>query len=144
MKKIILALLILGGFAACKSKTKATASSTTVQTPSIAWLGDANLKQAKTQATASGKPIFVDIGTEWCGYCKKMKKSIFTNSAVASAMNAGFVPLSLDGERGDGRSLVAKLGITGFPTQLILDAKGNVLKKNVGYLDASELVVFLK
>jgi thiol:disulfide interchange protein len=143
MKKIILALFILGGFAACKSKTKAI---TATKTPaaSIAWLSETNLEQAKTQAIASGKSVFVDIGTDWCGYCKKMKRNIYTNNAVASAINAGFVPLSLDGERGDGRALVSKLGITGFPTQLILDSKGNVLKKNIGYLNIKQLLAFLK
>jgi thiol:disulfide interchange protein len=142
MKKIILALLLLGGFAACKSKTKAISANTIVPKERITWLNNTNLAQAK--AEASGRPIFVDIGAVWCGYCKKMKKDVFTEDAVISAINAGFVTLSLDGEKGDGKALVSKLGIAGFPTQLILDAEGNVLKKNTGYMDTPKLLAFLK
>ena len=100
--------------------------------------------KVKQKAVEAGKPIFVDIGADWCGYCKKMKKNIFTNDAVSNAMNSGFVPVSLDGEKGDGAELVSKLGINGFPTQLILDSKGNVIKRNTGYLDTKGLLAFLK
>lgn len=143
MKKVIIVLLVIGGFAACKSKLNTT-EATTQAAQAISWLSEANLEKAQAQAAESGKPVFVDIGAEWCGYCKKMKKNIFTDNVVASAMNAGFVPLSLDGEKGDGQALVSKLGINGFPAQLILDSKGNVLKKNIGYLNAEGLLAFLK
>jgi len=141
MRNIILAILVAAGFTACKSKSTAT---TAPVNQDIAWLSEATLDQAKTESAKTGKPIFVDLSAVWCGYCKKMKKSVFTNQAVASAMNKGFVSLALDGEQGDGKALVAKLGISGFPTQLLLDSDGNVIKKNTGYLKSEELLAFLK
>ena len=71
-------------------------------------------------------------------------KNVYTDEAVAQAMNAGFIPLALDGEKSDGAELVSTLGINGFPTLLILDAQGNVLKKNTGYLEPKQLLAFLK
>jgi thioredoxin 1 len=65
------------------------------------------------------------------GIVKKMKKNVY----VARAMNADYVPLALDGEKSEGAKLVSKLGINGFPTLLILDAQGSVLKRNTGYLN---------
>ncbi|MFB1012715.1 MAG: thioredoxin family protein [Bacteroidia bacterium] len=141
MKKIILILILGVGFASCKSTTK---TKNTTAANSISWARTATLAEAKQSATEAGKPIFVDLSTVWCGYCKKMKRNVYTNAAVAQAMNAGFIPLALDGEKSDGAELVSKLGINGFPTLLILDAQGNVLKKKTGYLDAQQLIAFLK
>ena len=129
------------GFASCKSTTKTT---NTTAANSISWSSSSMLAEAKHSATETGKPIFVDVSTAWCGYCKKMMKNVYTDEAVAQAMNAGFIPLALDGEKSDGAELVSKLGINGFPTLLILDAQGNVLKKKTGYLDAQQLIAFLK
>jgi len=129
------------GFASCKSTTKTT---DTTAANSISWASTTTLAEAKQSATEAGKPIFIDVSTVWCGYCKKMKKNVYTDAAVAQAMNADYIPLALDGEKSDGAELVSKLGINGFPTLLILDAQGNVLKKNTGYLDAQQLIAFLK
>ena len=129
------------GFASCKSTPKTT---DTTAANSISWASTATLAEAKQSATEAGKPIFVDVSAVWCGYCKKMKKNVYTDTAVAQAMNAGFIPLALDGEKSDGAELVSTLGINGFPTLLILDAQGNVLKKNTGYLDAKQLIAFMK
>jgi thioredoxin 1 len=141
MKKIILILMLGVGFVSCKSTAKTT---NTTAANSISWSSSSTLAEAKQSATEAGKPIFVDLSTVWCGYCKKMKKNVYTNAAVAQAMNAGFIPLALDGEKSDGAELVSALGINGFPTLLILDAQGNVIKKNTGYLDAEQLIAFLK
>lgn len=129
------------GFASCKSTPKTTDTRTA---NSISWSSTATLAEAKQSATEAGKPIFVDLSTVWCGYSKKMKKNLYPDAAVAQAMNAGFIPLALDGEKSDGAELVSTLGINGFPTLLILDAQGNVLKKNTGYLDAQQLIAFMK
>jgi thioredoxin 1 len=141
MKKIILILILGVGFASCKSTTK-TIDITAAN--SISWSSTATLADAKQSATEAGKPIFVDLSAVWCGYCKKMKKNVYTDAAVAQAMNAGYIPLALDGEKSEGAELVSTLGINGFPTLLILDAQGSVLKKNTGYLDAEQLIAFLK
>lgn len=129
------------GFASCKSTSKTI---DTTAANSISWSSSSTLAEAKQSATEAGKPIFVDLSTVWCGYCKKMKRNVYTNAAVAQAMNAGFIPLALDGEKSEGAELVSTLGINGFPTLLILDAQGNVIKKNTGYLDAQQLIAFLK
>jgi thioredoxin 1 len=141
MKKIFLILILGVGFASCKSTTKTI---DTTAANSISWSSTATLADAKQSATEAGKPIFVDLSAVWCGYCKKMKKNVYTDAAVAQAMNAGYIPLALDGEKSEGAELVSKLGINGFPTLLILDAQGNALKKNTGYLDAEQLIAFLK
>jgi len=47
------------------------------------------------------KKIFIDVFTEWCGWCKKMDMDTFTNPVIIEYMNKTFVCVKLDAERKD-------------------------------------------
>lgn len=89
------------------------------------------LQQAKT----SGKLVFVDCYTDWCGPCKYMAANTFTDPAVASMFNAQFINYKLDMEKGEGVDFAKKYAIRAFPTLLFLDGEGNMVHAAVGGLD---------
>ena len=45
------------------------------------------------------KKIFVDVYTDWCGWCKRMDQSTFKDSAVVATMNANFYAVKLNAEQ---------------------------------------------
>jgi thioredoxin-related protein len=45
------------------------------------------------------KKIFVDVYTDWCGWCKRMDKSTFADSSVAAYLAANFYPVKLNAEQ---------------------------------------------
>ncbi len=47
------------------------------------------------------KKIFVDVYTDWCGWCKKMDKSTFSHPVIADYMNQYYYPVKLDAETND-------------------------------------------
>lgn len=47
------------------------------------------------------KKIFVDVYTDWCGWCKKMDKATFAHPLIAEYMNKHFYSVKLDAERKD-------------------------------------------
>jgi len=47
------------------------------------------------------KFIFIDIYTEWCGWCKKMDASTFKDKAVIEYMNKHFYAVKMDAETKD-------------------------------------------
>lgn len=45
------------------------------------------------------KPIFVDVYTDWCGWCKVMDKKTFSQEDVASYLNNHFYPVKFNAEK---------------------------------------------
>jgi thioredoxin-related protein len=44
------------------------------------------------------KKVFMDIYTEWCGWCKKMDASTFKDPAIVNVMNQYYYPVKMDAE----------------------------------------------
>ncbi len=118
-------------------------STTKVDEQAIDWK-KINLAEAQKLSKKTGKPIYINISAAWCGYCKKMKKSVHSKNKVASEINDNYIAIAIDGEKGEGIALVKKHKIKGYPTQLILDAEGNILKRNNGYMSESKLLEYIK
>ena len=55
------------------------------------------------------KKIFVDVYTNWCGWCKKMDQETFTNNVIAEILNTRFYPVKFNAE---GKESVTFLGQT--------------------------------
>lgn len=124
----------------------------TVNAQEVTWL---SWSQAEELATTEENPkkIFVDVYTDWCGWCKKMDKDTFQNAEVAAYMEANFYMVKLDGEGNEpieykgktfnfvpsGRKgyheFAAALmgGKLSYPTTVFLDEEMNMLSPVPGY-----------
>ncbi|MEQ5789572.1 DUF255 domain-containing protein [Muricauda sp. NFXS6] len=106
-----------------------------------------------SQTDAQPKKIFVDVYTDWCGWCKKMDKNTFQNPEVSKYMQDNFYMVKMDAEGKDpieyqgktfkfvpsGRrgyhELAAALlqGKMSYPTVVFLDEQLNMLSPVPGY-----------
>ena len=61
------------------------------------------------EAKATGKLIFMDAHTTWCGPCKWMKANVFSDAKVGDLYNRNFVSAYIDMEKGEGVNLREKI-----------------------------------
>ena len=86
------------------------------------------------------KPIFVDVYTTWCGPCKKVAKTVFTQAKVGDLYNKNFLNAKIDGESKEGIEFVKKYKIKSYPSFLYLDKNGKVLYKFIGAKKADKFI----
>ncbi len=92
--------------------------------------------EALVKAKTENKLIFMDAYAEWCGPCKRMAATVFTDEKVGKFMNSNFICLKTDMEKGEGPELSRKYDVSAYPTLLFLNGTGGLVQRNVGALPA--------
>jgi thioredoxin-related protein len=49
----------------------------------------------------SSKKVFIDVFTDWCGWCKKMDATTFSHPVIVKLMNQYFYAVKLDAENAE-------------------------------------------
>jgi thioredoxin-related protein len=95
MKKIIPALITI--FLLSVSSLELKAQSQAPQA-SIQWV---SLEEALKLNEKKPKKFFLDMYTDWCGWCKRMDQTTFVNPVIADYMNETYYPVKFNAERKD-------------------------------------------
>ena len=176
---ILPALLAITPFALSAQGTSAPAKPTTAKlaaTPKTATAskseehGPVNwvtLEQAMDMAKRDGKPVMVDVFTQWCGPCKMLSSKTFTDKQLADYVNKNFHAVRFDAEgngdvtfkgqkysnpefrpentgmRNGTHQLTMQLapvnGRVAYPTVVYMDAEGTILAPVQGYLTPEQM-----
>ena len=91
-------------------------------------------------AAKESKNVFIDFETTWCGPCKTMDKWVYTADTVV-AVSKNYVCVKIDGD--ENRNLVKKYEVTGYPTMILINTKGDIIRRVTGYQSVEKLAGFL-
>jgi thioredoxin-related protein len=115
------------------------------------------LEQAQELQKKAPKKIFIDMYTDWCGWCKVMDRKTFSVPGIARYINQNYYAVKLNAEQTENiifKGQVYKFnqgrgthdvvfalvsGQFGYPTTVYLDEKLNVLQHISSYLEPSQL-----
>ena len=103
------------------------------------------LEEAKVEAIKTGKLIFIDCYTDWCGPCRRMAATSFKDEKVGDAFNNHFINLKIEMEKNpDGRGLAMKYRVNAYPTLLVINGEGKLIKKVIGMQNVDGLLNLAK
>jgi thiol:disulfide interchange protein len=102
-----------------------------------------SLEKAKQLAKETDKLIFIDAYTNWCGPCKRMAATSFKEDEVGEIFNDRFVNIKIEMEQSaDGPEVARLYKIRAYPTLLVINSDGKLIKQNVGFMTADQLIAF--
>ena len=141
-KTLIIALFALMGMSAMAQEK-------------IQWM---SFEDAVERCAKEPKMVFIDVYTDWCGWCKRMDQSTFANPVIAKYMNEHFYAVKFDAERQDtlffqGKQFVGVMrpdgrkgshqlahallkGKMSYPSYVIMNEEMKIIQVIGGYQDA--------
>jgi thioredoxin-related protein len=152
MKKALLIAFVLLGITKIVAQDK------------INWM---SMNEALEAQKENPKKIFMDVYTDWCGPCKLLDKKTFHNKDVVKFVNENYYAVKFNAEgieeityqdftytnpnyqegrkgRNSQHLLAHALKITGYPTIVFFNEKGESIQPVVGYKTPEQLEIYLK
>jgi thioredoxin-related protein len=129
------------------------------ETAHINWL---TMDELQVKMKEKPKKVYMDMYTDWCGWCKKMEASTFTHPDLIKYMNDNFYCVRFNAERKDtfrfmgtayyfdpavrANTLAANLmkGKLSYPTSIIMEERYQNPQPIPGYQDVKTMEKILK
>lgn len=96
------------------------------------------------KAKAENKLVLVDVYTTWCGPCRLMDRTTFSNEDVREILKNKVIAFKIDAEKGEGIKLARKYKVRGYPCILILDGNGKLVDMQLGYIPPSAFLNWVR
>ncbi len=155
--------LILGLFLSC---SVLSISLSAQEKGSVHWLTFEQLEDslAINRNADTQKKVFIDFYTDWCTYCRKMDKAVFTKPKVVNLLNEAYFAVRFDAETESevqfggqifindqlkktrtpihqiAQLLALREGQFAPPTMVVLDENFTVTARYFEYMDSKKLI----
>lgn len=120
--------------------------------PNINWL---SLEEVEQLSRVQPKKVFIEVYTDWCGWCKKMEKTTLSNNKIVEYINEEYYAVRINPEKIEkitwkgreynkirkGNRLINEWvidqlrGQMSFPSIIFLDENLNTIQPIPGYHD---------
>jgi thioredoxin-related protein len=133
---------------------------------SVKWYSFEDALQLNAERATHGLPakkIFVDVYTDWCGWCKRMDATTFAHPVIAEKLNTDWIAVKMNAERKDtivinGKTFVnenqvprsthqlAQVLLNGkmsYPSYSLIDETGKSIQVIIGYQEVQQFEILL-
>lgn len=153
---LILAVLLLPIIMKADDKSKKGVSDDNTE---IHWL---SIDDLQVKMKEHPKMVYMDIYTDWCGWCKRMEATTFHNPQVVKYMNDNFYCVRLNAERKDTIRFVGKMyyyepqyrantlavelmhGQMSYPTSVVMEDHFQSATPIPGYQDVTNMELIMR
>lgn len=158
MKRLNMILFaIIGIIATCNVNAQESTSN------KINWM---SFEEAIKLNETTPKKIFIDVYTDWCGWCTKMDQTTFMDPSVVEYMNNNYYAVKFDAEQSEpiefmghtfvnqnpngprkGTHQLAQALLQGkmsYPSYVFMNEKNQILTIVPGYAEAKDFLPILK
>lgn len=123
----------------------------------VNWMG---IEEAVAMLEEEPRKIFIDVYTDWCGWCRRMDSDTYSHPAIVSYLNKNYYAVKLNAEhkeplifqgvtfenqnpegRRHAHDLAAALlqGQMGYPSVVFIDEESNVITAVPGFKQPKDL-----
>ncbi len=122
-----------------------------------------SIEEAFRLTRSEPRVLVIDVYTDWCGWCKRMEATTFSDPVISEMLNSHFYPVRLNAESREdvvigghtykfvdnGRrgyhelAAIVTKGRLSYPTISYVDHQGRILDAAPGYKTADQFKVYL-
>lgn len=112
------------------------------------------ISEALDEAPGAKKLILLDVYTDWCGWCKRMDRDSYADSAVGALISERFVPakmnpekegkVTFEGKEFTQREFGSALGINGYPATAFFTSERELITVVSGYFPPKDFHLLLR
>ena len=88
--------------------------------------------QAFDKAKLFGRPLLVEVTTDWCKPCQERREKKFTDPSIIFFLNTHFTTKMINAEVGEGIEFALNYKVSNFPSLLIFAPTGDLIFRHEG------------
>jgi thioredoxin-related protein len=106
------------------------------------------------EARASGRPVLVNVYTDWCTWCRRMDRDVYSRADVREYLAKKFVTIKLDAESTERATfedrpttlsaIAQRFRVSAYPTTIFLRSNGDHVVNVPGYVTAERFMLMLE
>ncbi|HUK64217.1 MAG TPA: thioredoxin fold domain-containing protein [Dongiaceae bacterium] len=106
------------------------------------------------EAKSTGHPVLVDVYTDWCGWCKRMDRDVYSRPEVRDYLGRNWVAVRINAEANTPAhylghetteaEIADRFGVRSYPTTVMLKPTGERMVNVPGYFAAPDFITVLR
>jgi thioredoxin-related protein len=104
-----------------------------------------SLAAGAAQAKQEHKYVLADVYTDWCGWCKRLDRDVFSKPKVVKYLQDNFICVKVNAEDPkEGVNVATSYKVDGYPCGLVFSPEGKLIGRVGGYEAANDYISTLK